>query len=95
MSLTQAEVEHVARLARMQLAPEETEELRVQLSDILEYVEKLQEVDVENVPLTSHITGMSTVMRQDEVSTGLSQEQVLSNAPDQNQGLFRVKAIFE
>lgn len=93
--LTQADVEHVARLARMRLSPEEIERMRVQLSAILEYIELLQEVDVEGVPPSSHVTGLSTVMRPDEVHSMLSQEEALRNAADQQAGMFRVKAVFE
>lgn len=95
MELTHAEVEHVARLARMQLAPDEVEHMREQLSAILDYIQMLQEVDVDGVEPTSQITGLTTLMRPDEVSSSLTQEQVLSNAPDQADGMFRVKAIFE
>jgi aspartyl-tRNA(Asn)/glutamyl-tRNA(Gln) amidotransferase subunit C len=95
MALTQAEVEHVARLARMRLQPEEIEQMRVQLSAILDYIETLQEVDVTGVPTTEQITGIQTLMRPDEVTGALSQEQVLANAPDQHDGMFRVKAIFD
>lgn len=95
MALTQAEVEHVARLARMQLAPEELERMRAQLSAILDYMAMLQEVDVEGVPPTAQVTGLSSVMRPDEVQPSLPREEVLANAPDQREGMFRVKAVFD
>jgi aspartyl-tRNA(Asn)/glutamyl-tRNA(Gln) amidotransferase subunit C len=93
--LTQADVEHVARLARMRLSPEEIERMQVQLSAILEYIELLQEVDVEGVPPSSRVIGLSTVMRPDDVQSMLSQEEALRNAADQQEGMFRVKAVFE
>lgn len=95
MELTHAEVQHVARLARMQLSPDEIEHMREQLSAILDYIQMLQEVDVDGVEPTSQITGLTTLMRPDEVNSTLTQEQVLSNAPDHADGMFRVKAIFE
>jgi aspartyl-tRNA(Asn)/glutamyl-tRNA(Gln) amidotransferase subunit C len=95
LALTLAEVEHVARLARMRLEPEELEQMRSQLSDILDYIKTLQEVNVEGVLPTDQITGLKTLMRTDEVTSLLEQEQVLANAPDQQDGMFRVRAILE
>jgi aspartyl-tRNA(Asn)/glutamyl-tRNA(Gln) amidotransferase subunit C len=95
MALTQAEVEHVARLARMQLSPDELEHMRVQLSAILEHIEMLQEVDVAGVPPMAHVTGLSTLLRPDDALPALPREAVLSNAPQQRDGMFRVRAILE
>jgi len=95
MALTQTEVEHVARLARMQLSEEELALMRAQLSAILDYMTMLQEVDVAEVPPTAHVTGLSSVLRPDEVQPSLTNEEVLANAPDSAQGMFRVKAVFE
>ncbi|MFV9503125.1 MAG: Asp-tRNA(Asn)/Glu-tRNA(Gln) amidotransferase subunit GatC [Oscillochloridaceae bacterium umkhey_bin13] len=95
MALTTAEVEHVARLARLQLNSDELEQMRGQLSDILAYIELLQEVDVAGVAATAQVTGLTTVLRPDEVKGALSREAVLANAPDQHEGMFRVKAVFE
>lgn len=95
MSLTQADVAHVARLARMQLSPEEVEQARVQLSDILDYITMLQEVDVEGVEPMAQVTGLSTLLRPDEAGEALPPRDALANAPDQRDGMFRVKAIFE
>ncbi len=95
MALTQAEVEHVSRLARLRLEPVELERMRSQLSDILAYIEMLQEVDVTGVPPTAQVTGLTSVLRPDEVATMLSREEVLANAPDQRDGMFRVKAVFD
>ena len=95
MALTQQEVAHVAHLARLSLDASELELMRSQLSGILEYIELLQEVDVEGVPPTTQVTGLATVMRPDSVDAGLTRAQALSNAPDQRDGMFRVKAVFE
>jgi aspartyl-tRNA(Asn)/glutamyl-tRNA(Gln) amidotransferase subunit C len=95
MALTNSEVEHVARLARLSLDPAELERMRSQLSNILDYIAMLQEVDTEGVPLTAQVTGLTSVMRPDQVIGALSREQALSNAPDQSEGAFRVKAVFE
>lgn len=63
MALTRAAVEHVARLARLQLPASELERMREQLSAILDYMTMLQEVDVAGVPPTAQVTGLSSVMR--------------------------------
>ncbi len=95
MALTTQEVAHVARLARLRLAPEELEKMRAQLSDILDHFVMLQELDVSDIPLTAQVTELQNVMRDDTVRPSLPQEAVLSNAPDQQDGMFRVRAIFE
>lgn len=95
MALTSAEVAHVARLARLSLSPEELELMRSQLSNILEYIELLQEVDVAGVEPTAQVTGLATVLRPDEVTERLTREQALANAPERRDGMFRVRAVFE
>ncbi len=95
MALTSAEVAHVARLARLSLSDDELERMRSQLSNILAYIELLQEVDVAGVAPTAQVTGLATVLRPDVVADGLTREQVLANAPDQRDGMFRVKGVFE
>ena len=95
MALTIKEVEHVARLARLQLAPEELEKMRVQLSNILDHIDMLKEVDVSDVQPTAQVTDLLNILRADEVSTSLPREDVLANAPDQEDGMFKVKAIFD
>jgi len=95
MALTNAEVEHVARLARLHLSPDELERMRGQLSDILDYIAMLQEVDVEGVPPTAQVTGLTSVMRSDVPVGKLSREEALRNAPDKQDGMFRVRAVFD
>ncbi|MFO7168245.1 MAG: Asp-tRNA(Asn)/Glu-tRNA(Gln) amidotransferase subunit GatC [Chloroflexota bacterium] len=95
MALTIAQVEHVARLARLRLAPDELEKMREQLSNILDHFQMLQELDVSDVPPTAQVTDMLNVMRPDEVRPSLAREEALANAPDQQDGMFRVRPIFE
>ncbi len=95
MALSQQEVIHVARLARLRLSPEELELMRSQLSNILDHIAMLQEVDVTGVPPTAQVTELVTVMRPDAVTEGLSREAALANAPDQRDGMFRVRAVFD
>jgi aspartyl-tRNA(Asn)/glutamyl-tRNA(Gln) amidotransferase subunit C len=95
MALTIQEVEHVARLARLRLAPAELEKMRVQLSNILDHIDMLKEVDVTDVLPTAQVTDLLNILRPDDVRRSLPREDVLANAPDQQEGMFRVKAIFD
>lgn len=94
MALTIAEVEHVAHLARLRLSADELEKLQHELSHILDYIDMLKEVDVSSVAPTAQVTDLANVMREDEVRPSLPREAVLANAPDQRDGMFRVKDIF-
>lgn len=93
--LTQAEVRHVAELAKLRLSDAEVEQFTGQLSAILDYAARLQEVDTSSVPPTPYVLPLSNVMRADEPAPGLSNEEALANAPDSDQGFFRVRAVFE
>ena len=93
--ISREDVEHVARLARLQLNDDELERMREQLNTILGYIDKLRELDVTNVEPTSHAVPLVNVMREDEVVPCLPQEQMLANAPDRMGELFRVPRIIE
>ena len=95
MKLSKQEVEHVAQLARLAVTEDEKERYSLQLSAILTYVEKLKELDTSKVEPTSHVLAMQNVMRGDEVRPGLSIEKGLANAPDRENGFFRVPKIIE
>lgn len=94
IKLTKSEVEHVARLARLGLSDEELKKFRRQLSAILEYVEQLNELDTRDVEPISQVTGLKNVFREDVTRPSLTQEEALSNAPDQHNGFFKVRPIF-
>lgn len=89
------DVEHVARLARLALSEPELERMRVELTAILEYIEKLRAVDVEGVEPTSHAVPLVNVMREDEVEPGVDREAMMANAPDRVAEFFRVPRIIE
>ncbi len=95
MPLTPEEVRHNARLARVGLSDDEVSRFQSQLSQILEYFERLQEVDTENVPPTAHTLAMHNVMRDDEPHPSIDKEEVLANAPQREDDLFRVRAVLE
>lgn len=89
------DVNHVAKLANLPLKPEEKEKFEKQLSEILSYVGKLKEINTKNVEITSQVTGLENVTREDETTPSLSQEEALLNTKSQHNGLFKVKAILE
>jgi aspartyl-tRNA(Asn)/glutamyl-tRNA(Gln) amidotransferase subunit C len=93
--ITLAEVEHVARLARLELSAAEKERMRSQLDVILAYVAKLNEVDTRDVPPTSHVLPLVNVMREDEVRPSYPADAMLANAPEAEGELFRVPKILE
>jgi len=91
----QINVSHIAELASLPLKKEEIEKFQKQLSAILTYIKKLNELDTKNIEITSQVTGLESVAREDESSPSLTQEEALSNTKSQHNGLFKVKAIFE
>ncbi|KKL55783.1 hypothetical protein LCGC14_2251960 [marine sediment metagenome] len=95
MPLTPEEVRHNARLARVGLSDDEVSRFQNQLSQILDYFERLQEVDTENIPPTAHTLSMHNVMRDDEPHPSIDKEEVLANAPQREDDLFRVRAVLE
>ncbi len=95
MKITRLEVEHVARLARLELSDQEKDKLTDQLSNILTYVEKLNELDTKNVAPTSHVLDITNVMRDDAPGESLPQERALANAPEKAAGHYKVPRIIE
>jgi len=95
MSLTPAEVEHIAELARLSLTDGEKTLYRDQLSDILDYAAILQQVDTSATSPTATVLALRNVMRPDQVEPSMPAEDVLANAPDAEEGCFRVRAILE
>jgi aspartyl-tRNA(Asn)/glutamyl-tRNA(Gln) amidotransferase subunit C len=95
MAIDRAAVDHVARLARLDLSEDERERMRVELSKILEHAGKIQELDLDAVEPTSHAIPIRNVMRSDEVRPSLSQQEALSGAPEVSDGRFKVPRILE
>lgn len=93
MAVTRKEVEHIADLARLQLNENELEEYTLQLNKILEYVEKLNELDTKNVKPLSHPIEGENVFRQDIVQPSVDKEDVLKNAPSKNDEFFKVPKV--
>ena len=95
MKLSREEVLHIARLARVGVTDEDVNRLSEQLSNILENFEALQQVDTENVPPTAQSIALQNVTSDDTVAPSMSPEDVLANAPRQEQEHFRIKAVLE
>ena len=89
------DIEHVARLARLELTDEEKARLRDQLGVILENAAKVSEVATDDVPPTAYAIPRSNVLRPDEVTPSLSVEEVLSNAPEVEDDRFKVPKVVE
>jgi aspartyl-tRNA(Asn)/glutamyl-tRNA(Gln) amidotransferase subunit C len=96
MSLSRAEVEHIAILARLELTEAQKAGYQGQLSAILDYIAKLQELGTEGVPPTAGGGSiMQMPLRDDEPRSGLSTEQLLANAPQVEAGQFKIPPVFE
>jgi len=92
--LTREDVLKLARLSRLKLTDDEIDLFMSEISEILGYVEQLSKVDTTDLMPTSQVTGLTNVMREDEViDYGASQEQLLKNAPNVEKDQFKVKRV--
>jgi aspartyl-tRNA(Asn)/glutamyl-tRNA(Gln) amidotransferase subunit C len=91
--ITRADVEHVADLARLALTEEEIGRLTGELTGILEHAARVQALDTDGVPPTAHPLPLVNVLRPDEPGPCLDREEVLAEAPDAEDGRFRVPPI--
>ncbi len=95
MGVTIKDVEHIAELARLKFNERELDNFTHQLNEILSYVEKLNELDTENVEPLSHPVENSNIFREDEVKPSVNREDALRNAPDKNEVFFKVPKVIE
>jgi len=95
--LTKKEVEHISKLARLSLSNSEIERFQKELSSILDYIEKLKEVDIPNIEPTSHPIKIRNVVREDEIAKRevLKNEKLLALAPETKDGYLKVKSILK
>ena len=94
-TLSHDEVRAIAELARLDLADEEVELYASQLSDILQYFRRLQELDTSHIEPTASVLPLKNVLRSDVRGAPLSLEQVIANAPDSADDQFRVSAVLD
>jgi aspartyl-tRNA(Asn)/glutamyl-tRNA(Gln) amidotransferase subunit C len=95
VQISKQEVEHVARLARLELTEAEQDAFSRQLSSILAYMAQLDSVDIAGVEPTATVVGQTNVFREDEVRPSLSVEKALANAPETEESHFVVPRIIE
>lgn len=95
MALTIEEVEHIAELARLKLSDDEKKRYREQLSAILDYAGRLQQLNTADIPPTSSVLPERSVLRPDEPRPGLTPEELLQNAPEAEDDQFRVPPVLE
>ncbi len=95
MSVSLEEVRNIATLARLHFSDQQLEAYRENLNEILKYVEKLKELDTENVEPTFYVQDSKNSMREDTVRPSLPVEDVMKNAPSHAQGFFRVPKVIQ
>jgi aspartyl-tRNA(Asn)/glutamyl-tRNA(Gln) amidotransferase subunit C len=95
MALSIEEVEHIAKLARLELRAAQKELYRQQLSDILDYIAKLRQLDTALVPPTAGGGLGRMELRLDQAAPGLSTEALLKNAPESEHDQFKIPPVFE
>ena len=94
MKITDEQVKRVAELARIALTPEQVERFSKELSTILTFVEELNQVDTKGVAETSHVTGLSNVVRADDPHAPVDRQTFLDGAPAHQQGQVKVPGVF-
>lgn len=94
-SISREDVEHVAHLARLHLTEDEVDRMQTQLSNILEAIETLQQVDTSHVGPTASVIRLENVMREDEVRPGLTRDAALANAPLRDDPFLRVPTVLQ
>jgi aspartyl-tRNA(Asn)/glutamyl-tRNA(Gln) amidotransferase subunit C len=88
-------IEHIALLARLELSEEEKKLFSEQLGNIIQYIDKLNEIDTTDIEPTAHVLPMQNVLRKDELQPSLQRDKALLNAPDSRDGFYRVPKIIE
>lgn len=95
MTLSLEQVEHIAELAKLALSDEEKALYREQLSSILDYAERIQQIDTDDISPTATVLPVHTVLREDVSRPGMPREELLENAAEQEDGMYRVDTILE
>lgn len=93
--LTIEEVKKIAKLSQLNLSEDEVAKFQVQLSEVLNYVEILNEINTDQVEPTSQVTGLENITRDDEIINSLSLEDALSGSPETEKKMFVTKAVFK
>ncbi len=95
MSISNQTVEYLAKLARITLKGEEVSALAKELEDIVSFIDKLNNVNIDNIEPTSHVHNIKNVFREDEIKSSLDRDLSLENSPDSKQEFFKVFKVIE
>ncbi len=95
MSIDRKDVEYIAHLARLDLNEKEMDEIQIDLNKIVSYVDKLNELDLEEVEPLTHVVEISNRFRKDEVVQRITKEQALRSAKEADEDYFRVPKVIE
>lgn len=95
MAISEEQVKHVAKLAKLSFPQEELENFTEQLGKIIDMVELLEEVDTTGVPFTSNVTGTVNVIREDVIVPGMDRDELMKNVPESEDGYIKVPAIID
>ena len=95
MKISTKDVQHVARLSRLRFSEDQISLLTHQLNAILEYFEKLQELDTTGVEPSTHAVNLTNVFREDRIKASLTEEESLKNGPSKERGCFKVPKVIE
>ncbi|TCS80928.1 Asp-tRNA(Asn)/Glu-tRNA(Gln) amidotransferase subunit GatC [Pectinatus cerevisiiphilus] len=95
MKVSKKDVENVAVLSRLKIADDKMDKYLEEFNNFLEYVDVLQKVDTENVKPTAHVLPLQNVFREDVIKPSLDREKALANAPEKENGYFKVPRIIE
>ncbi|MEN8907146.1 MAG: Asp-tRNA(Asn)/Glu-tRNA(Gln) amidotransferase subunit GatC [Clostridiales bacterium] len=95
MKISEETIRNVASLARLKLSDSDIIKLKVDMENIISYVNKLDELDVSDVEPTAHIMSVNNVLRDDKVKESYKRDQILENAPSEDEGCFKVPKIVE
>lgn len=93
--ITRKDVDHIAKLARLDLTEEEKETYQKTLSSVLEFADKLNDLDLDDVPPTAHAVAQQNVIRKDEVNSSLAVDRALANAAKSQDDQFAIQAVFD
>ncbi len=93
--ITRKDVDHIAKLARLDLTEDEKETYQKSLTSILEFADKLNDLDLDDVPPTAHAVAQQNVIRKDEVNSSLAVDRALANAAKSQDDQFAIQAVFD
>ena len=95
MAVTKKDVEHIAKLAKLKFSEPEKEKLKGELNKVLEYIDKLDELDLTNVEPLENMNETENVFREDDVKPCLTKEEALRNAPSKTDNFFKVPKVLD